>query len=88
MLIIILSFCAFFRTFPSNQNRLGFKKILEIKPLDKQRETKESRRLYQTKTSHARKGIQVYLKTKKTGQKTRAAEVRIKLKTKNERTLK
>ena len=36
-----------------------------IKLLDKQRETKESRRLNQTKTSYARKGIQIYLKMKK-----------------------
>ena len=54
--------------FPSffwNQNRLGFREILEVKLLDKQRETKESRRLNQTKTSYARKGIQIYLKMKK-----------------------
>ena len=54
--------------FPSffwNQNRLGFREILEVKLLDKQRETKESRRLNQTKTSYARKGTQIYLKIKK-----------------------
>ena len=67
---------------------------MQIKLLDKQRETNESRRLYQTKTSYPRKGIQIYLKTerkkkkKKTGQKTRTAEAKIKLKTKSERKLK
>ena len=59
-----------------------------IKLLDKQRETKESRRLNQTKISYARKGIQIHFKTKKDGQKTRTTEVKIKLKTKSERKLK
>ena len=77
-----------FHHFFWNQNRLGFKKILYIKHLDKQRDTKESRHLNQTKSSYARKGIQIYLKTKKTGQKTRTSEVKIKLKTKSERKLK
>ena len=75
VLIIILSFCAFFLPFPS-MSIYSFS-IIFLKPKlvrfqnssrdytrDKQRETKKSRRLNQTKTSYARKRIQIYLKKK------------------------
>ena len=74
---------------------IRFQKVLDIELLDKKRETKKNRRLNQTKTSYASKGIQIFkkrnssqFKTKKTGQKTRTTELKIKLKTKSERKLK